>query len=125
VVNGVRGLRFCLCLRSEQIFALIFGSSLFRALSMMFASGNQASRVVMLLLPLVDDGGEYCDVSLLVESIRERILKSAGRLLFFKADSIVRRAAMKGEGDTICVVFFVMLVDGVSRRRRRDDWSEH
>ena len=29
VVNGVRGLRFCLCLRREQIFALIFGNSLF------------------------------------------------------------------------------------------------
>ena len=29
VVNGVRGLRFCLCLRNEQALALILGSSLF------------------------------------------------------------------------------------------------
>lgn len=28
VVKGVRGFRFCLCLRNEQIFALILGSSL-------------------------------------------------------------------------------------------------
>ena len=28
VVNGVRGLRFCLCLRNEHILALIFGNSL-------------------------------------------------------------------------------------------------
>jgi hypothetical protein len=28
VVNGVRGFRFCLCLRNEHPFALILGSSL-------------------------------------------------------------------------------------------------
>lgn len=122
VVNGVRGFRFCLCLRNEQIFALIFGSSLFRALSMMFASGNQARRVVMLLLPLVDDGGEYCEVSLLVESISERILKSVGRLRFFKEDSIVRRGAMKEK--TIQFVSFSSLCLSAMSRRRRRRWKD-
>ena len=94
VLNGVRGLRFCLCLRNEQIFALIRGSSLLRALSIMSASGSQASRVTM-LLPLEEAVGEHGRFSLLVESINDRMLKSAGRLLRFDDGSMGRRFCAK------------------------------